>query len=192
MESEPYIFFYLLPRIRSIINCNLYDSIINGPDSINFLGFSKYEMNDLINSDAVIIGEVVEKKDIFDSTKCYYFKRDYIIKVDEVLHSYFSLNINDRVLFKSPIGIAGGCNPSQPNVLDHSTHLREFNVGDKWIFFLKHNTYYIKFITTINRTNHYSDIYCPHAFYKYEGNGLFDFNNISIINAIREFYRSKF
>lgn len=190
-EKETYRFLYLLPRLRNQINTHLYDSIINSDDQINFNGLDKWQMNDLINSDAVILGEITDKRFIRDTIKCYFFKTEYKIKVNEVLHSYFKLNENSVVLIKDINGFVGGCDLKFANSFDNTDHVMQFRVGDKWIFFLKHNEYYSKFflLKEWKKSNlNYQDVYCPQAFSMYSGNSLFNYSNKKLINNIRLFF----
>ncbi len=182
--------FYLLPRTREILNTDLYDSIIALSDTNKFHKLEKSKMYDLIESDAVILGEVIDKRFVGDTINCFYYKTEYIVRVDEVLHSYFKLEKNDNVILKSTSGFVAGCNPKDPKLLIRSDHIREFKIRDKWIFLLKHNEYYSKYLFRIKENDkNFNDKYCSRVFQMYNGNNLYDFNDPLMIENIRLFYK---
>ena len=172
-DTNKYALRYFLPRVRNIIDTIWHDSIVFKDDKINYGHLSKHQIYDLISSDAVVLGEVTDKLFISDVTKCYLYKTDYIVKVNEVLHSYFELNNGDSVLLKSTLGFEGGCNLENRDLVGIESHGNTYQIGDKWIFFLKHNSYYTDFLYNgkINLPK-YDDVYCPHAFMMYNGNHL--------------------
>ena len=186
--------FYLLPRLRAIVNTSLYDSLIK--HKVIFNGLTNSQMYDLTNADAVILGEVKDKRLIRDSLECFYYKTEYIIKVEEVLHSYFALKNNSEVLVKAITGYTGGCDPQHPGVRDKADIIREFEIGDKWIFFLNHNEYYSKFLFRIRNpmtsTIYFADKYCPNSFAMYNGNDLYNYKNDTLMNSIKLFYKTLF
>jgi hypothetical protein len=97
-DTNKYGLRYLLPRIRNIIDTVWYDSIIFNCDKINYLGLEKSKLYDLISSDAVILGHVIDKRYVRDISKCYLYKTEYKVKVNEIIHSYFEINKDDEVL----------------------------------------------------------------------------------------------
>ena len=185
--------FYLLPRTRNIINAQLYDSILNTNDAFFLNGLEKSQMHDLTNADAVIIGRVIDKRYVRDTIKCFYYKTEYIVRVDEVLHSYFKLERNNIVLLNSnATGYEGACNPKDPKLFGSIANMREFKIGDKWIFLLNHSDYYSKFLFRITKESSYADKYCSRAFDMYSGNNLYNYGNESLVNNIRSFYKLLF
>jgi hypothetical protein len=204
--------FELLPRIRGIINSAVYDSILLNHDE----GFKEIEnvfkehivkgaplvvseeqavkafMLSLTIADAVILGEIVDKRFVRDTAKCFQFGTEFIIKVDEVLHSYFKLEKNSKVLIRVASGFAGGCDPKNPKIRDMPAHGREFYTGDKGIFYLNHAQYYTAFIFRRTYPNNYNDKYCSRAFQMESWNELSDYRNDSLLNNIRLFYKAMF
>ena len=187
--------FYLIPRIRGAVNTELYDSLIDHRLT-SFNGLTNPQMYDLTNSDAVILGEVKEKRLIMDSTRCFYYRTEFVIKVEEILHSYFPLKNNSEVLLKSMTGYIGGCDLKNRWIRDKRDIIREFEVGDRWIFFLNHNEYYSKFLFRIRdpktSTTYFADEYCPNSFGMYNGNDLYNSKNDTLINSIKLFYKTLF
>ncbi|HKR07172.1 MAG TPA: hypothetical protein VJY62_21220 [Bacteroidia bacterium] len=186
------LLMYLLPRVRNIIDTVWYDRI-QKDDNLIYNGLKKYDLYDLIYSDAVILGKVINKITIQDSSKCFFYKTEYLIKVNEVLHSNFKLNNGDYVVVKDKMGTVGGCFPEHPDYVSSLGHTKEYDIGDQCIYFLHHSYYYIKFLALISAKNHdnYDDKYCDKAFEMYNIYQIYDCNDKKIDN-IRNFFNEQF
>lgn len=194
-DTNIYRLFYLLPRIRNIIDTLWYDSLITYKDKIKYRNLDHTTLYSVISSDAVIKGEVTDKIYVRDSANCYYYKTEYKVKVYEVLHSYFSLQKNDVVLLKTYTGYEAGCMPKMPNLFHTTSHKEPFKIGDKCIFLLAHDEYYCKFITFINNPMaepDYSDEYCSSAFQLSNFKDTYDCEDKKLVENIRLFFKTKF
>ncbi|MGI8893506.1 MAG: hypothetical protein ACR2GN_08595 [Bacteroidia bacterium] len=182
--------YYLLPRVRKIYDDDLIDTVITSKSNSISDQLSNRQIYNLFYSDAVIIGEVINKLYVLDTNNCYYYKGEYLIKVNEILHSYFNLDKEDVVLIKFTEGYLGGCRKEQPGAYLTSPHITEIDIGQKGIFYLNHSNYYLKFINTINNPNYtiqYKDKYCPKAFAFNLGNTVFTTESEISLNELRNF-----
>lgn len=121
-------------------------------------------VNRFIENEAVIFGKVVAKDDYSDS--CLFYTTTYTIRVDSVLHSYFSLEINDIVLLKTNgSGHVGGCGKeNKQKYYFTSSHEYVYQVNESDYFFLNRTTYLRQYEVFIKNNKRYFDPYCYNSF----------------------------
>ncbi len=185
-------FVYLLPRIREQVNIDLYDKLIANK-SIYYKELNWIDIINLIQSDAIIVGRVIDKKENFKLNHVYFYKTDYYIIVEEVIHAYFPVQKGDTVLVKSSLGICGTCDPNQKIMMVVSEHEKDFKINERQVFMLEHNSgYYMKFLK-IYHTGLYDDQYCRSAFEVPTYPGIYTNDSIKLtkwIDLYKDYFES--
>lgn len=182
-----------LPFIKGIFDTSWYEKVvIAGNYDKKFAGGLKdYQLEDIIRSEATIIGKVIDKKYLYDTTKCFKFKVIYIIRVEEVLHSYFPLKKDDLVMVYDILGPAGGCSPNLPEAYLSASHMyAEYRKDALDIFLLWRWNYYRAFICFDLWTGDgipYQDNYCRNAFTLNPYNSDYSLKNKEIYEDIKKF-----
>ena len=194
---------YLLPRTRGIINTSVYDSIqFDSKTFYDLRSFfagkiredaslvatredaAKAFMLQLISSDAAVTGEIIDQRLINDSTKCFYFKSEYKLRIKHVFNSHFDLKGGDEVLIVSTHGFSAGCNIEKQNMLDVPVHGNQIVPGQSGLFLLRHSEYYSRFLIHVSKEEVYADKYCPNAFVNSDWNGMYDVSDTNLIYQI--------
>lgn len=142
--------------------------------SFKYKSLSNNLINTVITTDAVFKGKVIAKRYPRDTTKCLHFKTEYIIEVEDVIHSYFILNKGDKILAKdSDEGYQGGCSRSAYNpltgkwesgkdFLQVASETTRHTIGQEGVFSINRNYYQVFSLTSKNYLR--DDVYCPQAF----------------------------
>ena len=179
---------------------NVSDSI---SENFKIRGLDMYQVGHLIWSDAVVLGEVIAIHDKPDSHKCVYHSIHYIVKVKEVLHSYFKLKEGDLVLIAAKNrGPMGGCDTSSPNTIGWAPSVRHFRKGETNIFLLSRARYRYLFYEPLRKWSPYNgyrdEVFCPNKF-GLESNWWETFNydeqdiqSISLIDSVKCFFKIDF
>lgn len=176
---------YITTRMFGNIDTNLFDAYY-----LPHIGYKNFDYNrtvSLILADAVFVGEVVEVNKIKDTTKCLFFKTQYSIKVLDVLHSYFPLKKNDRILAGDIMGYTGGCTPGQ-DLIEVFTDFPEYHKGDKAIFLPSNAFYNHFFVRKAKYGNDYEDEYCPQYFRLADTFFKTDCTDKKILNDIKSLF----
>ncbi|OQX76827.1 MAG: hypothetical protein B6D61_08170 [Bacteroidetes bacterium 4484_249] len=127
-------------------------------------GIDYYLARYIIDSDAVVYGEVISKDNYSDS--CLFYKTTYIIRVDSVIYSYFPIIKGDKIIIKTTnFGFDGGCR-SGDDKLGFSTNLHSYNYNNTEfsVFFLSKPIYIEHFNKMIFDKSKYYDKFCPNSF----------------------------
>jgi hypothetical protein len=180
-----YLSAYIPTRIFGTIDTALFDTYF-----LPHTGYKNFDFNNtisLIDADAVFVGEVVEVNKIKDTTKCLFFKTQYSIKVLDVLHSYFPLKKNDRILAGDIMGYTGGCTPGE-DLIEVFTDFPEYHKGDKAIFLPSSAAYNMLFVRKVKYGNDYEDEYCPHFFRLFDNFATADCTDKKLLNDIKSLF----
>lgn len=166
--------FFHLPHIQNKIDTFWLHKIIKERKTFKFGSLSFKDVYQFINDDALIKGEIIAKRYVRDTTRCVFYKTEYIIRVTEVIHSYFDIKRGDKVLAAGYCnGYEGGCHKNisveARQVFSSCSHTENHSVGDNLIFMINRNMY-----QSITRHNWYQDeeIYCPQKFNCYSSREL--------------------
>ncbi|MEZ5199725.1 MAG: hypothetical protein R2764_26080 [Bacteroidales bacterium] len=127
-------------------------------------GVDYYLARNIVNSDAVVYGEVVSKKNYSDS--CLFFTTTYIVRVDSVLFSYFPIEIGNKVIIKtSNFGYEGGCKTGiQKRMFTSTSHSYDFNENEFSLFLLSKSHYIMAFNKFILNNPKFYDKFCYNSF----------------------------
>lgn len=183
-----------LPRVQMTVDDRWYDALMLDKESkAQYKSLRWVDLATLINSDAVIIGEVVDRVDYADSSKCYYYKSAYYIKVKEIINSNFPLQEGDLVMVKHTSGFMGGCSKN-PNLYMTSNYGKDYKIKEKNVFLLQHykyKTWFVRIRQDEKKRKRFNDKFCENAFVVPFNNQRFDIVNTSLINDTRLFFQNK-
>jgi len=130
-----------------------------------FKSLNWFDLCNLIMSEAVFTGTVVDRQYIRDSTKCLWFGIKNVYRVEEVLHSYFPLKKGSYLLESRTGGYSGACTPSgQEEIFTYETHQESYSVGNKALFVASSQGYARFFMGRRYLTGNFNDEYCPNMF----------------------------
>jgi hypothetical protein len=182
---------YLL-KIWKPVDTTWYDTLMANERDVSFKSLSWAELKYATLTSGMVIGKVIDKIHP-DTSKCYLYKTIYVVKVEEVLHSYFELNEGDVVVINDlHQGPMGGCSPNK-NIDVTSIPHTTYEVGDTNIFILDNFHYRSRFATgygtSMVEERGYADKYCPHFFELLLDNAGFHIDNKQQMKDLRLFYQ---
>ena len=184
--TYPYILAYNMKYYDTSLLFNTVRLYKKSIDQYNSkVGIPITLVTNIINNDAVIIGEVIDK--INHYKKCRYFTTTYFIKVTSVIHSYFPLSINDTILIQSySFGVTGYCESNKPTSRIELYGMHDYEIGEKNLLFLLNRRNYIRAFETIisKKEQNYKDPYCYNSFSRQARNEIIQnkINNTNIKN----------
>lgn len=162
-DTNIHVLSALLPRVQGKIDTALYDKLMIEDKEYDYKKLDNDFLLKIVENDAVIIGEVIDKRYEADPEKCLYFLTSYVIEVKEVLNSHFPLKAGNKVLVKDIMGDLGGCVQGNEKIYVTMPHVKEYNKGSINIFFLTKKLYHHS-MNIIKKTYKWNDTYCSQAF----------------------------
>lgn len=160
--------FYFLPRINGLLDTVLFDQYLNRVQG-GYRSLNRLTILSLIHSEVVVIGKVLDIKQVKDMEGCLFYKTLYVVEVEKVLNARVAIKKGDLVLVGGITGYDGGCVPEAETVTVIS-HYRELEKGQKEIFLLGKSAYDISFLKREVARKYrkdvklYDDEYCANMF----------------------------
>jgi len=171
-RPSPYTYIYEMKSYDTSLLFKVLDLYTR--DSVKYdeeIGIHWSFAKDIIINDAVIKGKVVDK--INHYKECRHFTTTYFIKVDSIIHSYFSLSIGDTVLIHSNMfGVEGYCEHNKALGFGAVTHIIDYKIGETGLYFFLNRAIYDRiFKQTINKPgSKFKDPYCYNSFFRHTFN----------------------
>lgn len=191
--GDPYSFYnlYLMNRTDTAFAMEIKREYYSDKSNYN----KKYDIDYylaryIIDSDAVVSGEVVSKDNYSDS--CLFYTTTYIIRVDSVICSYFPISKGDKVIIRTNnFGYEGGCKTGdEKRVFTESSHAYDYKENEFSVFFISKSIYIEQFNNFIFNNPKYFDEFCYNSFIAPNNNklnGLFEKSNP---NSLLKFVRN--
>lgn len=183
-----------LPRVQRTVDEAWYDKLmLDKSGKAQYKSLRWVNLATLINADAVVIGEVIDKVNYVDTGKCFYYKSSYFVKVKEVINANIDVREGDIVMIKHTSGYMGGCSKN-PKMYMTSNYGREYKIGEKNVFLLQHykyKTWFVRIRQDEKKKKRFNDKFCEHAFIIPFNNDKFDISNTALLNDTRLFFQHK-
>lgn len=183
-----------LPRVQRTLDEEWFDKLMLDKESkAQYKSLRWVDLATLINSDAVIVGEVIDKVDHIDTSQCFYFKSSYFVKIKEIINSNVGLNEGDIVMIKHTTGYMGGCSKN-PTLYMTSNYGKEYKVNEKNVFLLQHykyKTWFVRIRQDSKKRKRFNDKFCENGFIIPFNNQKFDISNVALLSDTRLFFQNK-
>ena len=183
-----------LPRIWNEADSNWYDKLITEKQSkARFKSLNWVDFSAIFNSDAIIVGKVIDKEHHIDTHQCFYYKTTLYVKIKEVINASFGLNKDDIVMIKYSTGYMGGCS-KDPLLYMTSNVGKDYSIGESNVFLLQHFKYkswFVKIRQDKRKRARFVDQFCPNAFTIPINNYKYDLSNSSRMKDIKLFFEEK-
>ena len=180
----------LFPRIWGEIDTTIFDKYFTNKQT-EYGNLNWGQIIGAVGADAIVRGEVIQVQRIKDTTKCYFYKTLLAVRVDEVLHAYFSLKKGDIVLISRITGYTGGCTPGR-DLVSVVSHYKEYEQDSEGLFALSRIWYDKHFLLCKkNGLKGYDDEYCPNMFRLFDGFTQVDYNDKKTPKDIKSLFNKK-
>lgn len=183
-----------LPRIWNTVDKEWYDKLMLDKQSkARYKSLNWVDLAGIINSDAIIVGKIIDIENHIDTNRCFYFKRSFYIKIKEVVNASFDLKEGDIVQIKHGTGYMGDCS-KYPSMFMSSNMGKEYKIGETNVFFLQHYKYkawFVKLRQDEGKRERFSDEFCSNAFIIPFNNHKYDISNVDLLGDIRLFFENK-
>ena len=183
-----------LPRVWHTVDDVWYDKLMLDKNSkARFKSLNWVDLAAIINSEAIIVGKIIDVQNHIDTTQCYYFKSTFYIKVKEVINSSFPLEEGDIVMIKHGIGYMGGCS-NNPMMYTSANMGQDYKKGESNVFFLQHYKYkawFVKLRQDKKKKARFDDTFCKNAFIIPFNNYKYDISNKALLEDIKRFFAKK-
>lgn len=160
--------FYYLQCVKNEIDTALFNRYLAGVKNQLkpiYRSLDWKNLYPLIMTDAVVFGRIIDMHHIRDSSKCLLWKTRYVVQVDEVLYSRFSLKKGNYLLGGLTSGYQAGClAPNDEELFFYDTFMKYYKSGEKKLFSVSKQNYRYLFLGDEYLKGRYQDEYCPNMF----------------------------